>query len=220
MWTGTPHDKAWYSQTEPRQFLLIACELADDIEGWEAWPSADLLEPDGLATFARRTLNLLQNGLPDAMLVELPQDPRDVAWREDGWHIRMPASGGDELDNARKFIRDLCLRHRGEVREVQGSGYWKPWVGALPHSVFNPQFAGSFIRLSGNALGSALASGSSSSSSSSRFGGEVDIRMATVFSLEDLFFQFGENYTAAELYKYFMSCRVIATRKVRRQRAY
>ena len=105
----------------------------------EAWPSADLLEPGGLATFAKRNLNLLLGGwLPDAMLVELPKDPCDVAWIEDGWRIQMPASGGDEWDHARTFIRDLCLRHHGEVREVQGSGFWNPFDGPLSMVVAEP----------------------------------------------------------------------------------
>ena len=146
------------------------------------------------------------NMLPDAMLVALPADPRDVAWREDGWRIRTPASGGDALsglDHSGKLIRDFCLRHRGEVREVQGSGYWKAFDGQLPRQVYNPQFDGNFIR------GGTLAYGSSSS---------TEIRCATVFSLADLFFEFGEKYTAAELYEYYLSCRVIATRRTRGQR--
>ena len=43
---------------------------------------------------------------------------------------------------------------------------------------------------------------------------------ATVFSLADLSFEFGEKYTAAELYEYFVSCRVIAKRRERKQRGY
>ena len=75
-----------------------------------------MLELDGLVNLAKRNTNLLLGGyLPDAMLVELPEDQRTRAMlhgeRMAGWRIRKPASGGDGLNHARKLIRDLCLRH-------------------------------------------------------------------------------------------------------------
>ena len=156
-----------------------------------------------------------------AMLAERPEDPRDACWRADGWRIQ-PASGGDapasggepgerELKVAWGFIRELHDRHRGEVRELHGSGYWSSWDdGPLPREVFHTQLRGSFIRVTGElAVSGALASGSRFNNSM----GQVDVRRAKVFSLGDLFFEFGERYTARELYEYYLSCRVIATRR-------
>ena len=81
--------------------------------------------------------------------------------------------------------------------------------------MMNPQFQGSFIRVAGQiAMVGALATGSTTST------GEVEVRSAKVYSLADLFYKFGAVYTAAELYSYYTSCRVIAVRRVRGQVAW
>ena len=61
--------------------------------------------------------------LPEHLIAQLPEDPSAAAWREEGWDVPatggmpgMPAIGGSQ--KAWRFIRDLCLRHRGEVREA------------------------------------------------------------------------------------------------------
>ena len=96
---------------------------------------------------------------------------------------------------------------------MQGSGAWNPWEGPLPHEVMNPQFSGSFIRVSGQmAMAGALATGSTTST------GEVEVRSAKVYGLADLFYKLGAVYTAAELYSYYTSCKVIAVKRVRAQR--
>ena len=206
-----------YSQQDPRQPRKAGPhQLSSDVAKWRAWHSHDLLEDRGLADFADRNRHLLDRGWPhaDTLLAELPEDPREVACRG-GRVARRELSTGD----AWTFIRDLCQRHRGEVREVQGSGAWNPWEGPLPHEVMNPQFSGSFIRVSGQmamagALAGALATGSTTST------GEAEVRLAKVYGLADLFYKFGAKYTAAELYSYYTSCKVIAKKRVRRQQAW
>ena len=123
----------------------------------------------------------------------------------------MPATGGAQ--EAWKFIRDLCLRHRGEVRELRGQ--WEEFDGPLPREMLNTQFNGSFVRVSGEmAMQGKLAAGSWGKR------GELEIRQARVFGLADLFLAFGESYTAVVLYKYYTTCRVIAMRRSRGQRAW
>ena len=125
-----------------------------------------------------------------------------------------PATGGAEgAEEAWGFIRDLCLRHRGEVRELRGR--WAEFDGPLPREMLNPQFNGSFVRVSGQmALQGRLAAGSQGSR------GELEVRKARVFGLADLFYEFGERYTARELYEFWMTCRVIAQRRSRGMKAW
>ena len=81
--------------------------------------------------------------------------------------------------------------------------------------MLNPQFNGSFVRVSGQmALQGGLAAGSQGSK------GELEVRKARVFGLADLFYEFGERYTARELYEFWTTCRVIARRRSRGQRAW
>ena len=207
------HPTARYSQQHPQLGgQLLSRDLASDVAEWRAWPSHDLLEPDGLAEFARRNTSLVEEGrLPEHLITELPKDPSDNAWREEGWEYEMPATGGDE--DAWQFIRDLVLRHRGEIRELRG--FWEVFDDPLPREMLNPQFNGSFVRVSGEmAMQGWLAAGSWSPR------GELEVRKARVFGLADLFFAFGESYTAAELYEFYTTCRVIARRRTRGQRAW
>ena len=81
--------------------------------------------------------------------------------------------------------------------------------------MLNPQFNGSFVRVSGQmAMQGRLAAGSQGSR------GELEVRKARVFGLADLFYEFGERYTARELYEFWTTCRVIARRRSRGQRAW
>ena len=109
----------------------------------------------------------------------------------------MPAIGGSQ--KAWRFIRDLCLRHRGEVRELRGR--WEEDDGALPREMSSPQFNGQFVRVSGEmTTRGRLAAGSQGRR------GELEVRVARVFGLADLFLTFGDSYIAAELYEYYQSC--------------
>ena len=123
----------------------------------------------------------------------------------------MPATGGT-IEGAWQFIKELCNRHRGEVRELTGT--WEQFDGPLPHQMLNPQFHGSFIRESGEMALQGLAPGSCCKT------GELEVRVARVCGLVDLFLALGEEFTAAELYQYYQTCRVIATRRSRGQKAW
>ena len=210
------HPDARYSQQNPeKDGKLVARDLAEELAEWKAWPSHALLEPTGLADFAKRNTCLEEEGrLPWHLIAKLPSDPSAAAWRKEGWEVDVPATGGAEgAEDAWGFIRDLCLRHRGEVRELRGR--WAEYDGPLPREMLNPQFKGSFVRVSGQmALQGRLAAGSQGRR------GELEVRKARVFGLADLFYEFGERYTARELYEFWMTCRVIATRRSRGQQAW
>ena len=81
--------------------------------------------------------------------------------------------------------------------------------------MLHPQFNGSFLRLNGViVVPGQLAPGSWN------LEGEMELRVANVFGLADLFVAFGDHFTAAELYQYYKTCRVIALRKERGSRAW
>ena len=81
--------------------------------------------------------------------------------------------------------------------------------------MLNPQFNGSFVRVSGEmAMRGRLVAGSWGRR------GDVEIRHGRVFGLADLFLAFGDTYTAAELYEYYTHCRISAMRQQRGQRAW
>ena len=127
----------------------------------------------------------------------------------------MPAFGGTQQE-AWLFIRELIRRHRGEVRELRGC--WEPLDGPVPQEMMNPQFDGSFIRPRFAIHRGRLASGSWYGSSPRS--GTIEIRIARVFGLADLFAALGESFTAAELYTYYNTCRIIAKRQKRGQQAW
>ena len=54
----------------------------------------------------------------------------------------MPAIGGTQQE-AWSFIRELCMRHRGEVQELRG--HWEEFDG-VPIEMLNSLASGSFIR--------------------------------------------------------------------------
>ena len=123
----------------------------------------------------------------------------------------MPATGGTQQE-AWNFIRELCMRHRGEVQELRG--HWEEFDG-VPIEMLNSLASGSFIRVSGEmAMQGKLAAGSWGKT------GELEIRVARVFGIADLFLEFGDSYTAAELYEFCTKCRVIAMRRSRGQRGW
>ena len=124
----------------------------------------------------------------------------------------MPAIGGTQQE-AWNFIRELCMRHRGEVQELRG--HWEEFDG-VPIEMLNSLASGSFIRVSGEmAMQGKLAAGSWGKT------GESEIRVARVFGLADLFLALGASFTAAELYEYYKMCRVvIVVRWFRGQRAW
>ena len=82
--------------------------------------------------------------------------------------------------------------------------------------MLNPQFNGSFIRVSGEM---AMQRGKLAAGSWGKTG-ELEIRVARVFGLADLFLALGEDFTAAGLYQYYQTCRFIATRRSRGQKAW
>ena len=90
------HPDARYSQQNPeKDGKLVARDLVEELCEWKAWPSHALLEPTGLADFAKRNICLEEEGrLPWHLIAKLPSDPSAAAWREEGWEVDVPATGG------------------------------------------------------------------------------------------------------------------------------
>ena len=86
----------------------------------------------------------------------------------------------------------------------------------MPGAMLNPQFNGSFVRASGELL----MQGRLAPGSRARIRGELQVRQARVFGIADLFWEFGDTFSAAELYGYYTTCRVVAMRRERGQRAW
>ena len=211
---GWIHRDARYSR-EPRQvwpnpYKLVPRVLHAAVERWNGWSSDDLLKPGALSKFSSRNkFKIEKEPFPFCLLQQLPEDPSAAAWREAGWEF--PAVGGTRLD-VYSYLRELCRRHHGEVRELRG--YWEQFDGPVTKEMLHPQFNGSFLRLNGAmVVPGQLAPGSCNDE------GEMEVRVANVFGLADLFFAFGEHFTAAELYHYYKKCRIIAFRKDRGSRA-
>ena len=163
-------------------------EIAAAMRGWKAFPSSDLLQSDGLEVFARHNKDMAwhSDSLP-VLLSHLPADPRALA------------TGS----SATISIRELVNRHRGEVRELSGTGYWIPWEGKEPAIAHHPQLRGLIIRQQ------APASGGSTG---------LYMREAKVFSLMDLFHAHGHAFTARELYDVYLSCPFLARRRLRQRK--
>ena len=226
------HPTARYSQqhSERPSCSLVPRDLAKELANWKAFPSEHLVHPfnAGLEAFANRSNQILSQGkFSRHLFSQLPEDPSAEAWRREGWDV--PATGSvvnqdskvwgpawDSTDadaDAARFIKELCNRHRGEVREVWGE--WSEYDDPLPAQFLNTQFEGSMVRVSGRlAMPGNLVAGCRGRR------GELQIRHAKVFALADLFLEFGDRFTAAELYEYYQSCRVVATRRTRSQQGY
>ena len=170
----------------PVQLALWTPEIAAAMKGWMAFPSMDLLKSDGLEVFARRNKDMAQGSLPAGVLhSHLPTDPRELA------------TGGSGTIS----IKDLVHRHRGEVREVTGSGHWCPYTGKAPATAHHPQLKDLILQQR------APASGGST---------ELHVRVARVFGRTDLFVAHGHAFTANQLYNVYLSCPVIAQRRQRK----
>ena len=150
-----------------------------------AFPSSDLLQSDGLEVFARRNKDEAHSDcLPGVLLSHLPADPR----------------GFGAIS-----IQDLVSRHRGEVRELSGSGYWFPWEGKEPARATHQQLKDLIM------WKEVLASGGAASGGTTR----PQVRVAKVFGLMDLFVALGHGFTAEKLYEVYLSCPLIARRRLR-----
>ena len=105
-------------------------------------------------------------------------------------------------------IKDAVARHRGEVRELPG-GYWasceeEPEPAARNH----PQLKGLISRRASD-----NASGCFSQASGCR-AGWIQVKVARVCSLMDIFSEFGDKFSAKELYDTYLSFPLIARRRM------
>ena len=116
-----------------------------------------------------------------------------------------PASDGVEA--ALKTVKCLLNAHRGELRELHG--WWEAVDAPLPHmhgwwepGMWQDQFFPPHAEDPG-AMSTVLSKPASGGNGHSR-------REAIVFGLADLFFDFGQEHSAAELYQFYNMLRVVA----------
>ena len=117
------------------------------------------------------------------------------------------------MDAALKTIKCLLNLHRGELREWYGC--WSEVDAPLPdkhdqpgmwHDLFFPPHAAD-----PGAISTVLSTPASGGSPGDTGGHSV--RVAIVFGLADLFFDYGQTRSPAELYQYYIQLRVFAHRR-------
>ena len=182
------HPDARCSVVAPVQPAVISEQLADALANWAAFPSSSLFLKGGLDEFARRVAGEakeFQDAPPEQWLLQtdLPLDPSKKIV-----HLR-PASGGA---SDRMSIKDAVARHRGEVRELPG-GYWDS-CEEEPATTNHPQLEGLISRQASGSL-------------------QIQVRVARVCSLMDIFSKFGDKFSAKELYDAYLSFPLIVRRR-------
>ena len=171
----------------------------------------------------------------EALLKATPPDPSTG-----GWPLAADAPKSVQI----RFIKDLCQRHRGEVREIKGewvdidSPFPKPASGG--DRFFHPQCCinaesqralTTFVK-GGKAIGKAV---DGKQQTLQKKGGDLwmkelantfiqpasgghptkhILRQARVFALPELFAQFGDVYTAETLYEYYLAARIIVHKRM------
>jgi hypothetical protein len=224
----------------PHDFKLFVADDKDVLEHtvrqWEAYNSKDLWEhpKQAVEKAARRNIEcmkLLQGSGGQhswwKLISHLPEDP--------GCKDKVYESDSDKFG----LILDLVKRHRGEIREIIGSGTWVEYAGPCPTPVTapdmcHPQFmltkelARSLMHCGRNPNGTSTASCESGDQQSGVVlastiymhgpgePGEPQAhfrRHAEVFGLGDLFAKFGDSATAHDLYGYYLCCRVIVCKR-------
>ena len=174
---------------------------------------------DGIQKAATRNLNKQKSVLEnterfDALLQKMPP----YEW---------PASGG--VESCLKTIKSLLNLHRGELREWEG--HWEPVYpvdAVLPEGVYHDQFypphgyeeyAGAIStvlskRTSPASGGKPAYKPAGKPASGGEWGGGHSVRVAIVFGLADLFYDYGEAASAGVLYNLYTELRVFAHRRV------
>ena len=175
-------------------------QLAEALSRWEAFPSSSLVKEGGLEDFASRAIVQLKKLEDDP-----PGDFHEWALQT-ALPLDRPASGGVGYMS----IKDVVTFHRGEVRQL-GGGVW-----AICDSKIE-EFAKSHAQLKGLIVKLASGSEPSSGSASDASGGPL-VKVAKVFSVMDLFMALGKAYSAKELYDAYLSCEIIARRRMRSKR--
>lgn len=122
----------------------------------------------------------------------------------------MPATGGRYSDSDMKTIKSLLNLHRGELREWDG--VWELRHGPLPTRAGTPtlwqsQFLPPHpVEVFDGAVSIVLMPASGGGGNTE----EHYVRVACVYRLADLFFDYGEQHTAADLYDVYLELRIFA----------
>ena len=156
------------------------------------------------------------DGLKDATSRNLDKQ-RSVFEGADRFHALLqemplgePATGGVwRVEAALKTIKCLLNRHRGELREWHGC--WEPVDAPLPEkhekpAMWHNQFLPPHAEDPG-AISTVLCKPAS--------GGGHSVRVAIVIGLADLFFDYGEAHSTAELYQLWKQLRIFAHQRAK-----
>ena len=167
----------------------------------------------------------------EVLLSELPPDPSQP------WAV--PVTHKDKI----KAIKDICQRHRGEVREIKGE--WTEVDSPFPttENFFHPQFwlehedqkAASSFGKGGKGVGKTVQKKKAAGELKGNWqaelkntfiqpawGGEPASggspskhrrRKARVFGLLELFVQFGAQFSAKVLYEYYLTTKIIVHKR-------
>ena len=162
-----------------------------------------LSKADGLKDASSRNLDKQRSVLEGA--------DRSHALLQEMPHGEPPATGGVEA--ALKTIKCLLNLHRGELREWHG--WWEAVDAPLPEKHDKPgmwhhQF---FPPLESGAIPTVLSKPASGGKPGDTGGHSV--RVAIVFGLADLFFDYGQAHSAAELYRLYNELRIFAHRRAK-----
>ena len=122
-------------------------------------------------------------------------------------------AGHWRVDAALKTIKCLLNLHRGELREWHG--WWEAVDAPLPEKHDKPgMWHDQFFPPPAEDPG-AISTVLSKPASGGKPGdtGGHSVRVAIVFGLADLFFDYGQAHSAAELYQFYTQLRVFAYRR-------
>ena len=203
-------------------------KMLDASGAWVAVPSCQVLQEGIKGATDRNILSMkvfLARKDMHYLVSDVPEDPSQRA--------ALLASGSKSQSSQYYmppcdkwvYIKDLVTRHRGELRENGGSWVRQKTPFPQDECYFHPQFNLRTPCLKDKFGG--LASGIHSDNPLER--GLVNtvlrkgppekedrcyyLRCAKVFGLMDLFSAWGHEYTAKELYAYYLSCHIFAHKR-------
>ena len=193
-WAGTSEVHSRCSDSESLlasgSMRCMRQQLADALSDWAAFPSSLLITKGGLEDFARRAAWEVKK-LQDDPLKEFQEWALQTALPLEPKPASGGAGGGGYMS-----LKDVVTLHRGEVRQLGGV-----WAICDPNT---EEFVAKHEQLKGLIVKPAS--------------GGPQVKVAKVFSLMDLFMAMGKTYSAKELYDAYLSCEIIARRRMRSKR--
>ena len=212
---------------EETQSEALWQKMLDAIGAWDAFPSCQVLQ-EGIKGAIDRHIHSVNDFLTRKdmhyLVSDVPEDPSQRAALLAPGNLLQISPYFISTWDKWGYIKDLVARHRGELRESRG--LWVRQKTPFPQDecYFHPQFN---LRDKSGGLGPLPPSDNPPwepglVNTVLRKGPPEKedcyyLRCAKIFGLMDLFSAWGHEYTAKELYAYYMSCRIFAHKCQRRQ---